>query len=159
MKTIRLLPHRYKTIGWIILIPSVIMGAIALTGVAASSDMSINGHTFAFISGGLLEDNVYFSVIRTDLLATILGVLVTTGSLLVAFSREKQEDESIASLRLSSFQWAVLVSYTILLLCFLTIFGLPFLTAMSFNMFTVILLFIIRFNYLLYKSKHSDYEK
>jgi fatty acid desaturase len=71
---------------------------------------------------------------------------------LVGFSKEKEEDEFIRELRLSSLLWAVLISYALLLLAFLTIYGFAFFSVMVYNMFTVLVIFIIRFHYLLYKN-------
>ncbi|MCO6497823.1 MAG: hypothetical protein J5I50_09195 [Chitinophagaceae bacterium] len=159
MKPIKLLPHRFKAIGWIVLIPSALIGLLILSQQDGFLNLSIPGKIFAVVNNDIFEDPQYFTIIKTDLLATLLGALVTLGALIVAFSAEKEEDEFIAALRLSSFQWAVLVSYGILLFCFLFIFGLAFFTAMAINMFTVIFLFIIRFNYLLYKNKHLRNEE
>lgn len=159
MKSMKLLPYRYKIIGWVILVPSLLAGLLMLLGIDNFASFTFSGKTFAFVSGDLMKDNQYFQVISTDLKATLAGTLITAGALLVAFSREKVEDEFIAALRLSSFQWAVLVSYTILFFCFLFVFGIPFFTVMSLNMFTVILLFIIRFNFLLYRNKKHIHEK
>ena len=47
-------------------------------------------------------------------LATV--VLMLTGLVLFAFSKEKIEDEQIAQLRLDSLQWAVYLSYILLIL-------------------------------------------
>ncbi len=107
---------------------------------------------FALISDQVLEKRRFFSVIETDPALTILGVIFILGALMVAFSKEKIEDEFIAELRLSSMLWAVLVSYILLLLAFILVYGVVFLDVMVCNMFTVLLIFIIRFNYLLYKN-------
>jgi biotin transporter BioY len=79
-------------------------------------------------------------------------VVFIIGALLVGFTKEKHEDEFIAELRLSSIFWAVWVNYIILLAAFLFVYGTPFLTVMIYNMFTVLIIFIVRFNFLLNKS-------
>jgi ABC-type Fe3+-siderophore transport system permease subunit len=93
-----------------------------------------------------------FSFIDVNITNTIIGVLFITGALLVGFSREKREDEFIAGIRLSSLLWAVAVNYLLLLLAFIFIYGTPFLDVMLYNMFTVLILFIARFHYMLYKN-------
>ena len=50
----------------------------------------------------------------------------SSGALLVSFSKEKNEDEFITEIRLSSLLWAVCVSYTLLLVAFLFVYGSPF---------------------------------
>jgi hypothetical protein len=86
----------------------------------------------------------------------IVGVVFIVGALFVGFSREKKEDEFIANLRLSSLMWAVWVNYILLLLAFIFIYGMGFLHVMIYNMFTVILIFIGRFNFILFKNKMSN---
>ena len=72
--------------------------------------------------------------------------------MLVGFSKEKNEDEFISEIRLSSLLWAVWVSYMLLLIAFLLIYGSPFLEVMVYNMFTILIIFIVRFNFILYKN-------
>ena len=81
------------------------------------------------------------------------------GGMFVAFAKQKTEDEFIMKLRLLSFQWAILINYSLLLLCFIFIYDLSFLSVMVYNMFTVLILFIFRFHYLLYKFNDSTNEK
>jgi len=68
---------------------------------------------------------------------------------------EKVEDEFIANLRLNSLLWAVLVNYVLLLFMFLFIYGLAFLNIMVYNMFTILFLFIGKFNIALYRNSKS----
>ena len=158
MKSNLLLPNKFKIIGWFILIPAIIAGIYL--SFAGFEKLSINSKVFAVINEEFLGKSEYFSFIKTDITQTLVGVLFLIGALLVSFSREKIEDEYIAKLRLSSLLWAVLVNYILLLLCFIFVYGTGFLTVMVYNMFTVLIIFIIRFNYLLIKNaKMASYEK
>jgi hypothetical protein len=107
---------------------------------------------FAFFNEGVLNDAESFKVIYTNVTPTIVGILFLVGALLVSFSREEREDEFIAKLRQSSLLWAVLLNYVLLIICFAFVYGFSFLNVMIYNMFTVLVLFIIRFNYILYRS-------
>ena len=99
-------------------------------------------------------------IVETNITNTLIGVLFIAGAMLVAFSREKQEDEFIGKLRLFALLWAVCVNYALLLIAFIFIQGFAFLTVMVYNMFTVLILFITRFNYLLYvNNKMMPVEK
>jgi hypothetical protein len=49
--------------------------------------------------------------------------------------------------------WAVYFNYAILILTFLFIYDFAFLWVMVFNMFTVLLFFIVRFNWQIFKLK------
>ena len=90
----------------------------------------------------------------------ILGILIILSSLFIAFSKEKSDDEYISKIRLESLVWAVYLNYGILLFSILFIFDLSFLWVMIFNLFTVLLFFIIRFNWQISKLKKSaNYEE
>jgi hypothetical protein len=153
-----LLPNRFKKIGWLLLIPATIAGIfVSLQGY---DSFQITIKTFALLNTQILGSREFFSIIETDITNTLVGVLFISGALLVGFSKEKNEDEYIANLRLTSLIWAVAVNYLLLLFCFLFVFGAAFLTVMVYNMFTVLIIFIVRFNYLIYKNSNTaSYEK
>jgi hypothetical protein len=152
MKGSLLLPNSYKKLGWILFIPMLILSIFVI-----ATDYQapwLHAKVFALSSGFIFDEKARNGMfIDVELLNTILGVFFIIGALLVGFSKEKNEDEFIASIRLKSLLWAVLVNYILLIIAFLVVYELPFFTVMTFNMFTVLLLFIIRFHYLLYCSK------
>ena len=153
-----LLPHKYKKIGWFIFIPAVLLGVI--TSFYDFHELGIKANVFAIQYDEIFADDRVFTFVETEVTNTILGVLLIVGGLLVAFSREKEEDEFISSLRMNSLLWAVLLNYLILLFCFLFIYGLSFLNVMAYNMFTTLVIFIARFQFLLYRnSKFKTDEK
>jgi membrane anchored protein len=153
MKTTLLLPNRFKTIGWFILIPSAIAGLAALITHFDGQEFKVP--VFAIISDDIFKPTSYFSIVHAPIVYTILGLLIIAGALLVGFSKEKTEDEFIANLRLSSLQWAVLVNYILLFLAFAFVYGVAFFSVMMYSIFTVLLIFIVRFNYVLYKNAKS----
>ena len=103
----------------------------------------------------LIGQNASFGFINTNITSTVVGILFIVGAIFVAFSKEKREDEFIANLRLSSLLWAVFVNYLLLIISFAFIYGSAFLNVMIYNMFTVLIIFIARFNYILYKNSKS----
>lgn len=145
-----LLPNRYKKAGWILLLPATLLGVFLI--VAGFDALPVSTNVFAIVYSQIFEKTQWFSVISTDVTNTIAGVLFLAGALLVSFSKEKDEDEYIANLRLSSLLWAVFVNYGLLLFAFLFIYGTAFLSVMLYNMFTVLIIFIVRFHYVLYKN-------
>jgi len=142
-----LLPNQFKKMGWVMLGIAVILWLYLLL---SDHDASFNAPVFAFITDEIMGKTEYFKIIQVDILPSLVGTLFIVGGLLVSFSKEPQEDEYIASVRLASMQWAVLVSYGLLLFAFMFIFGLAFLTVMQYNMFTVLILFIARFHFVLF---------
>lgn len=152
METRFLLPHRFKLIGWILLIPSSIIGLFVIFG-----DFSLNFlefKVFTISSGGFApwEVSKAFRFEEENLTATFVGILFLVGALMVTLAREKNEDEFISKKRLESLLWATILNYLILLFCFMFFYEFGFFFVMILNMFTILILFIIRFNYVLYKS-------
>lgn len=148
-----LLPNRYKWLGWCLLVPGLISGIIITTTDYEASWLSMR--VFSIINQDLLGFTRYFTFTKANFTGTLADILILVGGMLVAFSREKQEDEFIARLRLSSLMWAVVVNYVLLLLALLFVYGMSFFHVMVYNMFTVLLIFIARFNYLLYKNNKT----
>lgn len=153
MKLKLLLPNKYKIVGWFILIPAIILGIILM--FTDFEGLPLNLKAFAIINNQILEKNHFFTFINTNITNTVAGILFIIGALLVTFSKEKNEDEFIANLRHSSLLWSVLINYILLLFSFVFIYGTAFLNVMLYNMFTVLIIFIVRFNYVLYRSSKS----
>ena len=153
MPTKLLLPNRYKKIGWMILIPATILGIILIYYQFGAA--WLHAKVFAIATDGTSDNYKFFSLTYTNMTNTIIGALFIIGAMLVSFSKEKNEDEYIAGLRLSSLLWAVFVSYVLLLVAFLLVYGSPFLDVMVYNMFTILIIFITRFNYLMYKNSKT----
>lgn len=150
MKSKLLLPNKYKKIGWYILVPATMLGLVL---VYYDFDAEwISAPMFSVVTDGTGLQYSFFSVNNTNITNTAIGALFIIGAMLVGFSKEKQEDEFIAEIRLSSLLWAVCASYLLLLLAFIFVYGTPFLNVMLYNMFTVLIIFIARFNYLMLKQ-------
>lgn len=158
METKLLLPNKFKSAGWLLLFFSVILW-IYVVFIIKDEIAILNSSTFTIIGSELLRPTEYFAIIQTNLTYTLIGILFIIGGLIVVFSSEKVEDEFIAKLRLASFQWSFLINHLLLLFLFVFIYGIDFINVMIYNMFTTLILFIIRFHYLLFKYKNMDYEK
>jgi len=149
MNTLQLFPNRFKIIGWFIFIPSLILGLISLSGV-----MNFEISLPVIYNSGIFNDENqgFLKTAEIDLFPNLFGILIIIGGIMVGFSKEKIEDEYISSLRLKSVFWSLIVSYSIVLLLFITVFGSLFLTVMILIMFLPLVLYIFRFNYLLLKK-------
>jgi hypothetical protein len=145
--------------GWFILIPSAILGLVALIFEYEPSFLDFNLPAIFIEDLNLFSDKRLFGIVNNNILNEILGILTIISSLFVAFSKEKLEDEYISKIRLESLVWAVYVNYGVLLFAFLFIFDFTFLWVMLFNMFTVLLFFIIRFNWQISKLKKSAHHE
>ena len=140
-----LLPNSYKKIGWLLLAPSAILGLTVV--ITDYNPEFLNFSVPALFGDPIMGERVVFSWIENNILNEILGVLVIIGGILVAFSKEICEDEYISKIRLESLVWSVYVNYAILIFSLLLIYDLSFLWVMIFNMFTVLIFFIARFNW------------
>ena len=153
MKVNYLFPSKYKKIGWFIFIPTLIFGlyTIIYDYEPALLDMDV----FAIFIDEFFDEPKILGIINNNILNELLGFLMIISSILVAFSKEADEDEFISKLRLESLVWATYVNYGVLLLAFLLVYDLSFFWVMIFNMFTILIFFIIRFNIQIRKLKKS----
>lgn len=145
MKTNFLIPNRYKKIGWIILIPSIIIGVWAT--VFEIEPTFLDWKVPAIFIDEFLGEKKFIGITKNNMLNEIMGVLVIISSMMVAFSKEKVEDEYISKIRLESLAWSVYFNQTVLLLSFLFIYDIAFYWVMILNMFALVWFFIVRFNF------------
>ena len=86
-------------------------------------------------------------------IGTTLMVLI--GLFLIAFSRERIEDEQIIQLRLDSLRWAIYLNYAILLFSLLFTDGGESDHILLLNIWLPLLFFILRFQWVLYRLNRS----
>lgn len=145
MLTKILLSHRYQLIGWILFLPFS-------TLLFAENYLSFSFSWLEFEFSR--EDGLFGNPMEnfTNELA-LIGVFISL--FLIAFSREKEEDEYIQKLRLDSLLLACYVNTFILILGTLLFYSFGYLEFMGYNMFTIQLIFIARFRWVLYKQQKS----
>ena len=151
MKSNFLFPNHFKNVGWVLLGIGIL--AYAASFIIGQEPAFLNAKMFSIYSHGFMDKPRFFMLIEDNVFMELIGVLSIVGALLVAFSKERFEDEFIAKIRLESLVWAVFFNYFVLLFCMIFIYGMDFLIIMQFNMLTILLFFIARFNYSLHKSK------
>ncbi|TSD64686.1 hypothetical protein FFF34_012340 [Inquilinus sp. KBS0705] len=86
---------------------------------------------------------------------TNLIYVLPAAMLLWVFSKEKQEDEYINSIRLDAMQIAVYANYAILLLANVLVYGTGFLFVLILNLVTIPAIFLLVFNYRLYRLRQQ----
>ena len=153
MKRTFLFPHRYKKVGWLLLLPSFMIGLFSL--ILEWEPTWLDCSVPAIFIDEVFGQSELIGVVKNNVLNEICGILIIVGGILVAFSKEKVEDEFIAKLRLESLVWATYVNYTILLLAMVLVYDFSFFWVMIFNMFTTLIIFIIRFNWMIAKLKKN----
>lgn len=140
MKINYLLPNKYKKFGWMLFLLGIIIGVFLQ--IFDSTDDIFNLD---------LINNFGF-----EFLDEVISILIIIGGLLVGFSKEKIEDEFIHKLRHESLVWAIILNYIILLLTVIFIYEGNFFTVLVYNMFTPLIFFIVRFNFLKLKSSSDE---
>lgn len=152
MKSRFLIAHKYKPLGWLLFLLGLILGIVMMANDYEYPNWEV--HVFPLIGeNGILSSNPAFEWSVNNIADEITSVLLIIGGILVAFSKTKDEDEYISKIRMESLIWATYVNYAILLLAVLFVFDMSFFSVLIYNMFTILFFFMIRFHYLLYKSK------
>lgn len=126
MKTL-LFPHSFQRIGWVVFAISAAIGAYIL---------------FTDNTDSYLLNNI-----------AIIGTCI--GAILATCSRENVEDEMTGQIRLNSLLIALYINYTILIVCSLVIYDLDFLSVMLYNMFTILLIFMVVFRWKIWRVKKA----
>ncbi|SNR71585.1 hypothetical protein [Lutibacter flavus] len=151
MKTRFLFSHKYKPLGWFLFLTGMVLGIVLLLNDIDFPNWELQ--VFPLISENDIFSNPSFEWNTNNIADEVASILVILGGILVSFSKTKDEDEYISKIRMDSLIWATYVNYSVLVLAILFVFDLSFFNVLIYNMFTVLLFFMLRFHYVLYKSK------
>lgn len=146
MKKQMLLPHGFKKVGWVILIPTLVLGIL----------MAIDGFNGVptFIYAGDLSETLRRATHNIALIGILLGIVF------IACSRERIEDELIGRIRLSALLVALYANTAVVVVSALAVYELTFLYIMVYNLFTLPLLFLVVFRWKLWRlKKQGEHEK
>ena len=154
MKTNYLLPNKYKIFGWILFILGLIAGIFIYVSEYESDFLDVKVLSFynddAIFSAQ--KDKGFFKIIENSIIDELAALAIIIGGLIVGFTKEKVEDEFIYKLRKDSLVWAIIFNYIILIIAIMFVYSMTFFDVLVFNMFTPLLFFIFRFNFLKLKS-------
>ena len=141
MKRDLLFANRYRQVGWLLFIPSTLLGLFTMYGdyVTEVLGMQVKYHG---VMGSFMDE------------VAAVGIILSL--LFIAFAREKTEDEMIRQLRLESLQWSVYANYFLLSLAVVFIYEEAFFEVLVYNMFTILIVFIARFRWLLKRIEQTD---
>ena len=153
MKFNYLLPHYLKRVGFVLSALGVV--ALMYSFLISNTPDFMDFNVYALIRQRFLSPVEFFSVVETNFLDELIAGLLILGLGLISFSREKVEDEFIAKTRLESLVWATYLNYGVLLLSVLFVYEMAFFKVMIVNMFTILIFFVIRFNWVMSKSKRQ----
>ena len=154
MKKNFLFPNQYKSLGWILFVPSFIFGIIYRFYPLDIDDL-FTFHVFSVVNDGMFSTNKYFGFVNNCVIDEILLTLIIVGGVLVAFSKTKIEDEFIAKIRYESLVWATYFNLAVILFATIFIYDQAYLDVMTANIFSMLLFFIIRFHFKLQQLQTS----
>lgn len=96
------------------------------------------------------DDGNLFNLSHLFFIATV--VLMVLGLFLIAFSREKIEDEQIYQMRLASLRWAIFSNYLILIICLIfTNNKADYRDILTLNLWVPLVFFIIIFRWKIFR--------
>ncbi len=130
MKRMLLLPHSFQKIGWMLFVPSLLLGLWVLCdNLLLPDSMSVPS----------IINNVFWRKVVSN-----IGIIGTTvGAMFIACSRERVEDEMISLERLNALLLALYIDLTLLGVCSLAVYDMGFLTIAFFNLCALPVLFVV----------------
>lgn len=155
MKTNYLLPSSFRKAGWYMFIPGVILGLLYLTGEYPAW-LELGGTKAFALFDGFSDTNTFSVTFNDSWTEEFIIILLAIALLFIGFSREKDEDECIANIRMNALVWAITVNTLLLITSTLLIFGLPYLTFMSIYMFSLMVLFIAKYQWMIYRFRKNS---
>lgn len=128
MKKNLLLPHACKIVGWFIMVPLIILWIMAWL------DDNLGK------LGNWANDFLFEKFMDPYL------ILIAGSMLMVAFSRERDEDEYVASVRSKYLMLAFYIDFIFIVVTTLTVYEFDYLNIMAIQMFLILFLHIVMFN-------------
>ncbi len=128
-----LFPHSFQLIGWILFVPSLILGAIFFFNIMAPADQSFDLPYFSGVSEIIVNDFI------------IIGIAL--GALFIVCSKEKVEDEMTQSIRLASLLNSIYAYVILLVFCTILINGVDFLLFVVVDLAILPILFVCNFRF------------
>ena len=153
MKIKYLFPNKYKSIGWVVLIPSLILGLIIT--MFNIEPAFLDWRVPTIFMDEFMGEKKLLAMTENNVLNELVGVLIIVSGLLVAFSKEKIEDELISKIRLESLTMSLFISYGLVILSTFLIYNLSYMYVLVFNLFIILILFNLIFRYRLYEHYKS----
>jgi hypothetical protein len=140
-----LLPKGVRPLGFIFTAAGIILAVIRF--YFGYKPEFLKRDVFAIYSHYL--GSKFMQIIKNQLLEEIAGVLFMLGIFLIAFTREKDEDEKTNEFRLRSFFIAAYVNVIFVLISLLFTFGMAFMYMVMVNMAFWLIAYIISFQLML----------
>lgn len=155
MKRLILLPHTFRRIGVVIFAIGAAVGLLMTPdGYNGWPSYLLPADTSSPLFATLASDGM------TRLLNNIAIIGLCVGSVFIACSRERIEDEMTGAVRLNALLTALYVNTTVTVIAALALYNLTFLYFMIWNMITTPLLFMLIFRWRMWRiNRTADHEE
>lgn len=149
MKKIPLLPVAFRWIGMVFILFGVSL--YAYDSAIGGDGNSIFMNMFVLVNDTPFQEKGVFKVMEVDVFLSTLLLTLLIGLSLIAFARQKTEDEMINSLRLYSWSWSVILMILISIVATTFVYGLSYISFVMFFGHILLLLYLIIFYYNMYR--------
>ncbi|BAO55796.1 hypothetical protein NMS_1787 [Nonlabens marinus S1-08] len=95
----------------------------------------------------LFGSRQFFVWVERDIADLLLLSIAIISGVVFAFSKEKREDEMITSIRKDSLIWAFYFNYAVLIISIFLISGFDLFLVLALNMLSLLMFFIVRFQW------------
>ena len=157
MKQNYLLPHGFKRVGLIMLVPFLVACIWLLCGPCEGDWFIVD--VPALFTLDIASTSDWFGMTATDPVNEIcmLGLLVSL--VFIALSKEKDEDEMTAVVRMQSFVWSFWCTAILMLVAILFVYDLAFMYFAFASVFVCFIMYICKFNCEMIKIRRTENEK
>ena len=157
MKKNYLLPHNFKLIGLVMLVPFLAVCIWLLLGPCECDWLFVK--VPALLTLDIASTSEWFGITETDPVNEIcmLGLLVSL--VFIALSKEKDEDEMTAVVRMQSFVWSFWCTAILMSVAILFVYDLAFMYFAFASVYVSFIMYISKFNYEMIKIRRIENEK
>ena len=152
MKKSYLLPVGFKKAGLWMVMPFFVLSVLCLCGVMDDMNLSF----LSVKMPALVDYSGWFTTNETNLIDEIAMLGLLASLVFIALSREQDEDEMTAHIRMQSFVWSTWATSIVLALGILFVYDLEFLTFMFLAMYLYLMLYIVKFNLAMHRERKEQ---
>ena len=150
MKKSYLLPVGFKKVGLWMVVPFLVLSVLCMC-----SDVLVNVCINATVPAVISHEG-WFCMTENSLIEEIAMLGLLASLVFIALSREQDEDEMTAHIRMQSFVWSTWATSIVLALGILFVYDLEFLTFMFLTMYLYLMLYIVKFNLAMHRESKEQ---
>ncbi len=137
------LPHRFQWIGWVLFVLSAVLAFMTLS------------FEFEWLEIANIRKPGIFSNSDENFTNEVAVILLFISLFSIAFTKEKKEDEYIQKIHLDSILFAAYGYFILNIIGAMLFYGFNFFSFLLLNMYSIPLLFIARFRWVMFCQRQS----